>query len=81
MDHGKHFDKLKKILQTKTVGALNALPQLEIALCRLSIHRLVSAWHMLARGLAVLRRVHGKQISTRFLDLREQIKHISERDI
>lgn len=60
MDHGQHLDGLKKTLPIKTVGALNALPQLEIASWRLSIHRLISVWQMLARGHAVLRTVHGK---------------------
>lgn len=35
----------------------------------------------LARGLAVLRRVHDEQIRTQLLDLRDLIKHLSEKDI
>lgn len=59
-----YTDELKEILLTTPVGALNTLPQLEIALCKLSPHRLVSALQMLARGLGALGKVPGEQIRT-----------------
>lgn len=57
-------DELKEILLTTPVGALSTLPQMEIVLCKLSTHRLVSALQMLARGFGVLGKVPGEQIRT-----------------
>lgn len=80
VDHGQHLDELKKIVMPKIAfRALNALPQLEIALCRLSLHRLLTAWQILAKGLAVLKRVMVSRSAHGPLDLIDQIKTFQKR--